>query len=124
MVFFGQIGARSASLPCVRGGGQNLLILAGGVVKKDNPPVKNQRFLTAPFTQGGLWARTELPDKLKFEKLYSFSERVLSLASTAEGMVSWRGGRVAAESCCSKICTARSASSSTDWRTVVSRGSI
>ena len=32
-----------------------------------NPPVKNQRFLTAPFTQGGLGCGTQLKDKLKLE---------------------------------------------------------
>ena len=35
--------------------------------KKDNPSVKNQRFLPAPFTQGSLGALPRQCDKLKFE---------------------------------------------------------
>ena len=55
---------RTKSLPCVRGGGQNQLILTGGVVKASNPPVRNQGFLTAPFTQGGLEALPRQSDNL------------------------------------------------------------
>ena len=35
---------------------------------KQSPSQKSDRFLTAPFAQGGLWVQRELPDKLKFDK--------------------------------------------------------
>ena len=59
------------SLPCVRGGGTAKAVTEGlcsrilrihiryrriRTTSCDNPSVKNQRFLTAPFTQGSLWA--------------------------------------------------------------------
>ena len=50
------------SLPCAKGGGspngdsEGLSFLTKTFLKRtNNPPVKNQRFLPAPFTQGGLF---------------------------------------------------------------------
>ena len=49
--------APGQSLPCVKGGGcPKGRRRDCNVSVRDNPPVKNQRFLPAPFTQGGLYA--------------------------------------------------------------------
>ena len=67
------------SLPCVKGGGTAQAVTEGLIQRKvvlfyiipvksqllpHNPPVKNQRFLPAPFTQGGLCA---IPHQYKIE---------------------------------------------------------
>jgi len=47
---------RSGLPPLCKGRWAKSEILAGGVVKNDNPPGKNHRFLPAPLCKGGLEA--------------------------------------------------------------------
>ena len=57
------------SLPCAKGGGTAQAVTEGlQGIDNDNPPVRNQRFLPASFTQGGLWRGVEGAAPYKCEK--------------------------------------------------------
>ena len=49
-----------------------MISLGGIAFVVDNPPVKNQRFLPAPFTQGGLSGLYLMRQSLKIANLVSF----------------------------------------------------
>ena len=78
------------SLPCVKGGGTAKAVtegLRGNILRIRigfrqirtatciNPSVKNQIFLTAPFTQGSLWALPRPCNKRSFIFVYSLADK-------------------------------------------------